>query len=56
LLLFKSTLLLNCSKHRQALTRLGHQGWRRVYWEGRKFFKLCQTHFSSEGQIFFRGG
>jgi len=23
------------------VTSLGHQGWRRVFWEGPKFFKLC---------------
>ena len=55
LLFLKSTLLLNCSKHNwKALTRLGHQGRRRVYWE-RPFFKLCATHFSKEGQNFIQG-
>jgi len=32
LLFLKSTLLLNCSKHIwQTLTRLGHEGKRKVY-------------------------
>ena len=28
------------------VTSLGHQGGRRVFWEGPKFLKLCPTHFS----------
>jgi len=56
LLFFKSTLLLNCSKHNwQALTRLRHQERRRVYREENKLFKLCPTHSFREGQIFFSG-
>jgi len=40
LLFLKSTLLLNRSKHNwQALTRLEHQGRRRVYWEVKNFFQ-----------------
>ena len=28
------------------VTSLEHQVWRRVFWEGTTFFKLCPTHFS----------
>jgi len=34
------------------VTSLGHQEWRRVWWEGPIFFKLCPTHFSREGLPF----
>jgi len=45
------------------VTSLGHQGGRRVFWEGDKFFKLCpivskyvRHIFSRGGEIFSRGG
>jgi len=28
-------------KGNRPVTRLGHHGWRRVFWEGPTFFKLC---------------
>ena len=36
-------------------TSLGHQVWRRVFWEGDKFFKLCPTHFSGGCEKFCSG-
>ena len=33
-------------------TSLGHQGWRRVVWEGPKYFKLCQIIFNYAQYIF----
>jgi len=37
------------------VTSLGHQGGRRVFWEGLKFLKLCPTHFSRWSEKFCRG-
>jgi len=36
------------------VTSLEHQGRRRVFWEGSKFFKLCPTLFSKGEEKFFR--
>jgi len=36
------------------ITSLGHQGWRRVFWKGHKFFQLCPTVFNYAQQIFSR--
>ena len=33
-----------------SITTLGHQGRRRVFWEGPKSFKLCPTRFSGMGE------
>jgi len=45
------------------VTSLGHQGRRRVFWEGPNFlnymsnsFELCPTHFFKGGEQFFRWG
>jgi len=43
-----------CLRTRPA-TSLGHQVGRRVFWEGPKFFKLCPTHFSREGEKLLGG-
>jgi len=34
------------------VTSLGHQGWRRVFWEGPKFSTLCPIVFNYAQQIF----
>ena len=44
-------LLLLC----RSVTSLGHQGGRRVFWEGTKFFKLCPIHFSMASEKFCKG-
>jgi len=44
------------------VTSLGHQGWRRVLWEGPNFFKLCPIilnyvqHIFPGGRKIFHGG
>ena len=38
------------------VTSLGHQGWRRVLWEGPKFFKLDPIVFNYAQHIFPGGG
>jgi len=38
------------------VTSLGHQGWRRVFWEGPKFFKLDPIVFNYAQHIFPGGG
>ena len=44
------------------VSSLGHQGWRRIFWEESKFFKLCPKvlnyaqHIFPGGQKFRRGG
>jgi len=47
-------LTLSCIKIRP-VTSLGHQGGRRVFWEGPKILKLCPRHFSRWGEIFLGG-
>jgi len=39
------------------VTSLGHQKWRRVFWEGPNFliFDLCSPHFPEGGEKFCRG-
>ena len=44
-----------CAKTRPVIS-LRHQGWRRVFWEGPKFFKLCPIVFNYAQQIFPGGG
>jgi len=34
------------------VTSLGHQGWRRVFWEGLKLLKLCLIVFNYAQHIF----
>jgi len=34
------------------VTSLGHQVWRKVFWEGPKFFKLCPIVFNYAQKIF----
>jgi len=46
--------LLNGQSGKQARTSLGHQGWRRVFWEGTTFFKLCPLVLTYN--TFFQGG
>ena len=36
----------------RSVTSLGHQGWRRVFWEEPTFFKLCPIVFNYAQQIF----
>ena len=38
------------------VTSLEHQGWRRVFWEGPKFFKLCPILSNYVQHTFTRGG
>ena len=44
-----------CSAYTKPVTSLGHQGRRRVFWEGPKFFKLCPIVFNYAHHIFSRG-
>ena len=56
----KSRIVLYCVKRSMSIsvavlrpvTNLRHQGWRRVFWEGSKFFKLCPIIFNYAQQIF----
>jgi len=48
--LFRKTALW-----RRPVTSLGHQGGRRVFWEGTKFFKLCPIILNYAQHIFTSG-
>ena len=48
--LFRKTALW-----RRPVTSLGHQGGRRVFWEGTKFFKLCPIILNYVQHIFTSG-
>ena len=37
---------------RRPVTSLGHQGWRRVFWEGPELFKLCRIVLNYPQRIF----
>jgi len=39
----------------RAVTRFGHQGWRRVFCEVPKFFKICSIFFNYAQHIFAGG-
>jgi len=49
------TKTLKYNVRTQAVTSLGHQGARRVFCEGAKFFKLCPIVLNYVQHIFLRG-
>ena len=49
---YRTVLQKNSRRPIRPVTSLGHQGGRRVFSEGPKFFTLCPKHFSRGAKIF----